>query len=152
MLQCLTQLIIRQTSIRFHSLPTAADHGTELFFLQITRHFGGCCDHMLELSLCCVPKVCAQRSLAMYSPMSYVGSHLWCKEWPGPVLSPLPPPRTDKCPSHPMYKTNSNTTQGSNIFMCAHFFPVYILAECNIYGTILYMWCQRCHLILKLLK
>ena len=76
MLQCLTQLIIRQTSIRFHSLPTAADHGTELFFLQITRHFGGCCDHMLELSLCCVPKVCAQRSLAMYSPMSYVGSHL----------------------------------------------------------------------------
>ena len=51
-----------------------------------------------------------------------------------------------------MYKTNSNATQGSDILCgeCGHFFRCTSIL--NFYDTGLYMWCQRCHLILNLLK
>ena len=151
MLQCLTQLIILQTSIRFQLSANSSQPPitAALFFLQITRHFGGSLSSLVIIcwSFHCVvfPK-CAQRSLAMYRPMSSDA-----RSGRG-QFSPQCCPRLTRQVPIQCTKQIPTRHKGQHIFMCAQFFPVYIHAECNIYGTALYMWCQRCHLILKLLK
>ena len=120
MLQCLTQLIILQTSIRFQLSANSSQPPitAALFFLQITRHFGGSLSSLVIIcwSFHCVvfPK-CAQRSLAMYRPMSSDA-----RSGRGQFSPRAAPTSHDKCPFNVQNKFQHDTRV--NIFLCVHNF------------------------------
>ena len=83
MLQCLTQLIIRQTSIIFQLCQQQHQITAQLFFFAnhpSLRRLGALRSHVGAFIVLCSQSVhCDHWTCNMYSPMS------WGKEWPGPV-------------------------------------------------------------------
>ena len=149
MLQCLTQLIIGQTSIIFqlcqqqHQITALAT-----LFLQITRHFGGSvhCVHMLELSLCCVPIMCTAITGHWYNVQPHELTSLM-QGVAGASLVPAAPVSLTLTSAHPRQCTKQIPTRHKGQ---KYLFTVNTFFRCTMSVlNVQYLWHRIVHVVSK---